>query len=119
MSPFSPSHGAYGWLRGVSRGYDLPFDRLSTAIDERLLIGPFDPDLRRRGPWRLFKRNRRFIHRQAIVPGAVKRRKSFQLVERAFLLKDLCIGLDRDRRVEHAGDALHRDLLRHWIRRGI
>src|SRR6266702_3243754 len=103
----------------ISAGHDLPLDRFPAAIDQRLFIGPFDLDLLRWSPRGFFQRDRRFIRGQAIVPGTVNGRKVFELVERAFLLKYFRIGLDRDRRVEHAGDAVHRELLRHRMGRGV
>src|SRR6266436_9310512 len=115
MWPFSLSHGAYGPppQAEISIGYDLPFDRFSTAIDERLLIRPFDLDLLRRSPWGLFQRDCRFIHRQAIVPGTVERRKGFELIERAFLPEHFGVGLDRNRRIEKPWDTVHCDFLGH------
>src|SRR5262249_30346725 len=44
----------------------LPLDRSPAAIDPRLLVRPFDLDLRRRGPRRFFERDARFVGRQAI-----------------------------------------------------
>src|SRR5258708_20114384 len=95
MWPFSLSHGAYGPppQAEISIGYDFPFDRFSTAIDERLLIRPFDLDLLRRSPWELFQRDCRFIHRQAIVPGTVELPKGFELVVPALLLAHFALIL--------------------------
>src|SRR5262249_55560360 len=57
--------------RRFSVRHALPLDRLPAAIDQRLLVRPFDLDLRRRSPRGFFERDARFVGRQAIVPGAV------------------------------------------------
>ena len=67
----------------------------------------------------LLQRDRLLVGRQLVVPRPVERGEGLELVERALLLEHLGVGLDRDRRVEQAGNAVDRKLLRHRMRRGI
>src|SRR5262249_16572076 len=113
-----PALAAYE-KRSFSTRPALPLDLSPAAINQRLLVRPFDLDLHRRGPRRFFERDLRFVGRQAIVPGAVERGKGLELVQRAFLFEYLGVGFDRDRRVEQPRDAVHGKLLRHRMGRGI
>src|SRR5712671_5355192 len=89
--------------------YDLPRNGLAAAIDQRFLVGSLDLDLVRRGPGGFLQRDGLLVGRQPIMLRPVERRKGFELVERAFLLENLCIALDRHRGVEQAGDAVDRE----------
>src|SRR5215469_718295 len=91
---------------------DFPGNGLAATIDQGALVRTGDFHLFRRGPRGLLQRNGLFIGRQPIMLRSVQRRKRLELVERAFLLEDLGISLDRDRCVEHAGNAAGRNLLR-------
>src|SRR5580692_3500839 len=98
---------------------DLPRDGLAATIDQGALVGTGDFDFLRRGPGRLFQRDRLIVRRQTIMLRSVERGKRFELVERAFLFEHLDIGFKRDRGVEHAGNAVGRHLARIGMRRGI
>src|SRR5580692_634630 len=103
---------------GKSRNH-LPLDRLAAAIDQGALVGAGDFDFLWRGPRRLLQRDLVLARRHPIMLRAVERGKGFELVERAFLLEYPRIGLDRDRRIEHARHAIGRNFPRIRMRRGI
>src|ERR1700686_3346743 len=95
---------------GGKLAHHLPLDRLAAAINQGALVGAGDFDFLRRGPRRLLQRDLVLVRRHPIVLRPVERGKGFELVERAFLLEHPRIGLYRDRRVEHAGHAVGRNL---------
>src|SRR4051812_22552373 len=76
---------AHGKPRTLT-SHHFPLDRLTAAVDQRLLIRSLDFDVLWRRPRGLFQRDPLLIGRQAIVLRAVERGKGFELVERAFLL---------------------------------
>src|SRR5690242_3578064 len=89
----------------------LPGDGFAAAVDERALVRPGHFDFFRRGPRRLFQRDGVLVRGQPIMPGAIERGKGFQFIERALLFEHLRVGLNRNRGIEHAGDAADRNFL--------
>lgn len=65
------------------------------------------------------KGDRRVIHRQAIKRRAVERGKSFEFVERAFIVKDSDIAFKRIGRVEYPRAAARRFFQMLGMGRGI
>src|SRR6202044_245620 len=97
----------------------LPTDGLAATIDQGALVGTGDLHLFGRGPRDFFQRDRLVVGWQAIMRRPIERGEGLELVEGVLLLEDLRIGLDRDRRVEHTGNAAGRNFLRIGMRRGI
>src|SRR6202051_4019270 len=113
-TPTPPSPQGGGRL-----AHHLPLDGLAAAIDQGALVGAGDFDFFRRAPRRLLQRDFVLVRRHPIMLRAVERGEGFQLVECAFLLEYPRIGLDRKRRIEHAGHAVGRDFPGIRMRRGI
>src|SRR3954471_18528495 len=67
--------------------HHFPLDRLTAAVDQRLLIRSLDFDVLWRPPRGLLERDPLLVGRQAIVLRTVERGKGFELVESAFLLE--------------------------------
>src|SRR6478735_22060 len=107
------------WQAENLTSHHFPLDRLPAAVDQRFLIRSLDFYFLWGRPRGLFERDPLLVGRQAIVLRAVERGKGFELVERAFLLEHLGVCLDCNGCIEQAGDAVHRELLRHRMRRGV
>src|SRR5437899_944101 len=97
----------------------LPFDRFAAAIDQRFFVGSFDLYFFGSCPGGFLKRYRLLVDRQLVMPRAVERGESFELVERAFLFENPGVGLDRNRRVEQARNAVECKFPRDRMRRRI
>src|ERR1700731_1159086 len=96
-----------------------PFYRFAAAIDQGAFVRSLDLDLGGRCPGRALERDGVLVHRQAIMLRAVEGREGLELVERAFLLEHPGIGLERDRRIEHARHPVDGDLPGHRVGSGI
>src|SRR6185312_3980210 len=101
-----------------SRRDDAPVYGLAAAMDERALV-PFDRDGFGRGPGLGLERDLVRVGRQSVMRRPVERGEGLELVERALLLEHLEVALDRDRRVEEAGNAGDVELLRDRMGRRI
>src|SRR5262245_17781837 len=114
-----PSRIPLRCMLATSQLHNLPLNRLAAAIDQLALFRALDLPLVWRGPGPLLERDAFLVRRQLVVLWPIERGEGLKLVQRPFLFEHLGVGLDRDRGVEDARDAVQRELAYNGMRRGV